>query len=184
MDHDEYGAECGDPYRECQISALGRIQNKAAKFAHQTRGPVWEPMAQRRWTARMFALYKAYNGEKAWKDIGGRLQASYYCSRVDHCWKIRSRKIRTDVGKFSFVNRTIPDCNWLPERETGTSFVKTHIFKKRVRKEEIEVKGGYILYYCYAFCILYYLRITVYVLFIVYVTLPPGISPNAVGNII
>jgi hypothetical protein len=22
-------------------------------------------------------------------------------SRVDHCWKIRSRKIRTDVGKFS-----------------------------------------------------------------------------------
>jgi hypothetical protein len=32
------------------------------------------------------------------------------------------------------------------------------------------------------FCILYYLRITVYVFFIVYVTLPPGIGPIAVGN--
>ena len=28
----EYGAACCDPYRECQISALDRVQNKAAKF--------------------------------------------------------------------------------------------------------------------------------------------------------
>jgi hypothetical protein len=33
------------------------------------------------------------------------------------------------------------------------------------------------------FCILYYLCITVYVLFLVYVTLPPGIGTIAVGNI-
>jgi hypothetical protein len=51
----------------------------------------------------MCALYKAYNGERAWKDM------RYYRSRVDHCWKIRSRKIRIDVGKFNFVNRTIAD---------------------------------------------------------------------------
>jgi hypothetical protein len=41
----------------------------------------------------------------------------------------------------------------------------------------------FILYYCDAFCSLYYLCITVYVLFVVYVTLPPGISPIAVVNI-
>jgi hypothetical protein len=57
----------------------------------------------------MCALYKAYNGERAWKDIGDRLQAPYYRSRVDHCWKVRSRKIRTVVGKFPFVNRAIAD---------------------------------------------------------------------------
>jgi len=34
----EYGAACWDPYRECQISALDRVQNKAAKFAHHLGG--------------------------------------------------------------------------------------------------------------------------------------------------
>jgi hypothetical protein len=34
----------------------------------------------------------------------------------------------------------------------------------------------------FAFCILYYLCVAVYVLFIVCVTLPPGICPIAVGN--
>jgi hypothetical protein len=47
---------------------------------------------------------------------------------------MRSRKIRTDVGKFSFVNRTIHDWNRLPEGAIGTSLVKTHVFRKRVRK--------------------------------------------------
>jgi hypothetical protein len=103
----EYGAAFWDPYRECQISALDLVQNKAAEFAHHTGCPVWEPLAKRIKTARMCALYKAYSGERVWKDIGNRLQAPYYRSRVDRCWKIRSRKIRTDVGKFSFLYRTI-----------------------------------------------------------------------------
>ena len=30
----EYEAACWDPYRECQIIALDRVQNKAAKLAH------------------------------------------------------------------------------------------------------------------------------------------------------
>jgi hypothetical protein len=57
-------------------------------------------------------LCKAYNVEKAWKDVGDRLQAPYYRSRLDHCWKIRSRKIRTDVEKFYLVNRTMADWNY------------------------------------------------------------------------
>jgi hypothetical protein len=32
----EYGAACWDPYRECQINALDRLQKKAAKFAQHT----------------------------------------------------------------------------------------------------------------------------------------------------
>jgi hypothetical protein len=56
------------------------------------------------------ALYKSFNGERAWKDIGDRLQAPYYQSRVDHCWKIR-----TDVGKFSlYVGPSL----------TGTGYLK------------------------------------------------------------
>jgi hypothetical protein len=39
---------CWDPCRECQISALDCVQNKAAKFAHLTGGADWESLAQRR----------------------------------------------------------------------------------------------------------------------------------------
>jgi hypothetical protein len=112
----EYGAACWDPYRECQINALDRVQKKAANFAQHTGGfLVRESSAQRRKIARMCALFKAYTGERACKAIGDRLQAPCYLSRVDHYWKIRARKQRRDVGKYSFVNRTITDWNQLPE---------------------------------------------------------------------
>jgi hypothetical protein len=62
----------------------------------------------------MCALYQAYNGERAWKDIAHRLQVPNYLGRDDHYWKIRARKQRTDVGKFSFVKRTTADWNQLP----------------------------------------------------------------------
>jgi hypothetical protein len=52
----EFGAACWDLCRECQISALDRVQNKAAKFANHTGVPVWEPLAQCRRIARMCAL--------------------------------------------------------------------------------------------------------------------------------
>jgi len=41
---------------------------------------------------------------------------------------------RTDIGKYSFVNRSITDWNQLPEGVIGTSYGKNHIFKTRVRK--------------------------------------------------
>jgi hypothetical protein len=71
---------------------------------------------------------------KYWKAIGDRLQAPSYLSRVDHYWKIGATKQKTDVGKYSFVNRTITDWNQLPEEALGTSLGKPHIFRRRVRK--------------------------------------------------
>ena len=71
----EHGAACWDPYRECQISALDCVQNRAAKFAHHSGGSDWESLAKRRKTARMCELYKAYTSERVWKAIGDRLQA-------------------------------------------------------------------------------------------------------------
>jgi len=82
----------------------------------------------------MCALYKAYTAERAWKVIGDRSQVPSYLTRVDHYWKIRARKQRTDIGKYSFVNRSITDWNKLPEGVLGTSHGKTLIFKTRVRK--------------------------------------------------
>jgi hypothetical protein len=103
----EYGAACWDPYREGQITALDRVQMEAAKFAHHTNSSNWETLASRRKLSRICALFKSYSGERAWKAIGDRLKRPHYLSRVDHEHKIRSRRQRTDIGKYSFVNRTI-----------------------------------------------------------------------------
>ena len=82
----------------------------------------------------MCALYKAYTGERAWKAIRDRLEAPSYLRRVDHHWKTKPRKQRIDIGKYSFVNRSITDWNKLPEVATGTSNGKTHILQTRIRK--------------------------------------------------
>jgi hypothetical protein len=88
----EYWAVCWDPYREGQINLLDRVQKKAAKFANHTNDSAWETLAQRRKIARICALFKAYTGERAWKDIGDRLQGPCYLRRDDHDRKIRARK--------------------------------------------------------------------------------------------
>jgi len=62
----EYGAACWDTYRECQISALDRVQNKAAIFAHHSGGSDRESSAQGRKIVDICALYKAYTGERTW----------------------------------------------------------------------------------------------------------------------
>ena len=69
----EYGVVCWDRYREGQVSALNRVQKRAAKFANNINEWGWETLAQRRLIARICALFKAYTGGKAWKAIGDRL---------------------------------------------------------------------------------------------------------------
>jgi hypothetical protein len=53
-------------------------------------------------------------GEQVWKDTGDRLQRPCFLSRVEHDGKVRSRKQRTDIGKYSFGMKGRPRCNsWL-----------------------------------------------------------------------
>ena len=85
------------------------------------------------------SLFKAYSGERTWKVIGDRLQWQQYVSRVGHERNIRFRRQRTDIGKYSFVNRTIQHWNQLLAEVLGTVHCKTIVFKKRVRKVIIEV---------------------------------------------
>ena len=103
----EYGAACWDPYREGQIKVLDRVQKRADRFAQNANRPGWETLASRRKLSHICALFKAYNGDRAWKTIGDRLKRPHYLSRAYHGWKIRSMKQRMDIGKYSFVNRTI-----------------------------------------------------------------------------
>ena len=126
----ECGAACWVPYREGQISVLDRVQKKAAKFAHHKNSTNWETLASCRKLWRICALFKAYSGERSWKPIGDRLQRPHYLSRVDHERKIRSRRQRTDIGKYSFVSRTIDHWNQLSAEVLGILPCKTVTFKR------------------------------------------------------
>jgi hypothetical protein len=79
-----YGAACWDPYRECSVNTLDRVQNKAAKIAYHTGGLDWESLAQRTKIVRMCGLLKPCTGKKACKAIGDRLQAPIYLSSRIH----------------------------------------------------------------------------------------------------
>ena len=110
----EYGAVCCDPYREGQVSALNRVQKRVTKFANNVNESGWEALAQHRLIARMCALFKAYTKGRAWRAIGDKLLKPCYLSRENHNRKIRTTKQRTDVDKYSFVNRTIKSGNQFP----------------------------------------------------------------------
>jgi hypothetical protein len=138
----QYGASCWDPYSEGQINALDRVQTKAAKFVNHKISPKWESLISRRKVSRLCALYKAYCGERAWKDIGDRLKWPHYLSRLDHVRKIRTRRQRTDIGKYSFVNRTVGDWNQLPAQVLETLPCKPSTFRKRLRKVITEWHQG------------------------------------------
>jgi hypothetical protein len=66
--------------------------------------------------------------------IGDSLLKPCYLSRDDRGRKIRSGKQRTDVGKFSFVNRTIKDWNRFPVGVLASFPCKLKTFRKRVRE--------------------------------------------------
>jgi hypothetical protein len=57
-----------------------------------------------------------------------------HLKRAYHVRKIWDRKQRTDIGKCSFVNRTIKNWNQIPAETLGTFPCKPKIFKNRVRK--------------------------------------------------
>ena len=92
----EYGAACWEPYRDPQVTALDRALKKAVKFGSHTSDSVWETLVQCSKIGRVFAMLKAYSGQRAWKGTGDKLQGPCYLSREDKDWK------RTDIGKYFF----------------------------------------------------------------------------------
>jgi hypothetical protein len=74
------------------------------------------------------------NGLESYTD---RLRRAYYLSGVKHVRKTRDRKQRTDIGKYSFVNRTTKSWNQLTAEALGCSPSEPKMFIKRIRKAVI-----------------------------------------------
>jgi hypothetical protein len=72
----------------------------------------------------------------------GRPLRPCYQSREDHNRKIRSRKQKTDIGKYSFLNRTIINWNQLPAGLLMSFPSKLNTFRKRVKKVVTSESSG------------------------------------------
>ena len=65
------GLVCWDPHREGQVSALNRVQKRAAKFANNINESGWETLAQHRLIARICAFSRHTPGDRLGKRFGG-----------------------------------------------------------------------------------------------------------------
>ena len=68
----EYGSACWDPCTG-QTNGLDRVQKKAAQFTNHKNDSDWITLAQHRIIACLWALFRVYSGERAWKAICDRL---------------------------------------------------------------------------------------------------------------
>jgi hypothetical protein len=66
-------------------------------------------------------------------EIYGQVKGQCCMSRDDHDRKIRARKQRTDIGKYSFVSRAIKLWKQLPAEVLTTFPCKSQIFGKSVK---------------------------------------------------
>jgi hypothetical protein len=110
------------------------VQGRAAKFANNADQMGWESLEERRKVSQLCALFIAYTGRTAWEVTGDRLLRPCYQSREDHDHKIRTRKQRTDIGQYSFVNRTIINWNQLPADLLVSFPCKLNTFRKKLKK--------------------------------------------------
>ena len=86
-------------------SISGQVLNTSVSFTNHTKDSHWETLAQRRMITHFCKLFKAYSGEC------DRLRRPYYLSRAIMFGKLRDRMQRTDIRKYSFVNKTIKNWN-------------------------------------------------------------------------
>ena len=78
--------------------------------------------------------------QQAWKAIGDRLLKPCYLNRDYHNYRMWTRKQRTDVGKYSFINRTINSWNQLLAGLLASFPCKLNTFRKWV-KNVVTSKG-------------------------------------------
>jgi hypothetical protein len=58
-----------------------------------------------------------------------------FLGRVNHVRKIRDRNQRTNIGKYSFVNRTIKNWNQLPAEAFGIFIVNLKFLERELGKQ-------------------------------------------------
>ena len=129
----EHASAAWDPFLKKDISALERVQRKAARFCSQNYDRYasvtdmikdlgrWATLETIRRQSRLTLMYKLTH---AVIDIDTRkylIQHSESRTRGSHQLKFRRPYANKDVFKFSFFPKTIADWNCLPEAIVSSS---------------------------------------------------------------
>jgi len=77
---------------------------KAAQFTNNTQDSDWENLAQHRTITSLYAPFKAYSGECAWKAVCDRLRKPHYLSKVGHV-HLESKKQSIMLGGSCVYSR-------------------------------------------------------------------------------
>jgi Reverse transcriptase (RNA-dependent DNA polymerase)/Endonuclease-reverse transcriptase len=146
----EYCSSVWDPYTLEMVNELERVQKLAARrvtgqfrsWRVEEENPIagaklvndmgWKELSVRRKTDRLCAMYSVQHGSRGWAELNSLTQKATYLGRNDHDLKLRVVGSNLDVGKYSFLNRTVRDWNGLPSDIVMVESRK--LFRKEVEK--------------------------------------------------
>ena len=129
----EHASAAWDPFLKKDISALERVQHKAALFCSQNYNRYasvtdmikdlgWATLETRRRQSRLTLMYKLTHGLI---DTDSRKQARESRTRGGHQFKFRVPYANKDVFKFSFFPKTIADWNCVPKAIVSSTSLET-----------------------------------------------------------
>ena len=121
----EYASSLWDPHQSYLIDSLEMVQRRAARFVINDYGIQssvtdmlsklnWDSLETRRKFARLKNFYLVYNGIGGWIDLMEYVDPPARTGRAGHACSVRTQIPRTDLGKFSYITRSVNEWNSLP----------------------------------------------------------------------
>ena len=121
----EYATTVWDPYHCGQVKKIEKIQRKAARYVmgkFRKRDSVtemldtlrWDSLEKRRKISRLGCIYNIITSKDGWVPFKNSIVKPNFCGKDSHEFKIKPRRQRTDIKKYSFLNRGISEWNKLP----------------------------------------------------------------------
>ena len=92
----------------------------------------WLPLKERRKLDRLCGMHKIVNQTRGWEELSEKIQLNTRVGRGDHVKKLTINQVNTDVGKYSFLNRTVKSWNALEEEVALTKGARQ--FRTRAEK--------------------------------------------------
>jgi hypothetical protein len=118
----EYASASWDSHDQCLIDLVEKVQRRAAtkvlrKFGRR-HSPTemmeelrWDTMQKRRKSARLTDMFHTLSGKEAFKDLLTYVKRSSFKGRDKNQYKLSIRGYNTNVGRYSFMGKTIPEWN-------------------------------------------------------------------------
>jgi hypothetical protein len=95
----------------------------------------WDSLNQRKKRSILCGMYRIVTVERARGDLGKEILKSNFVGKNDHQFKIKCRSQRTNLKKFSYLNRKILDWNDLPVKLLEPFPRYINMFKNKLRKD-------------------------------------------------